>query len=394
MRFILVLITSLLSQVAFAQQGIRFNREFNGVEDFLEQIKKSKKPVLLVAYSSTCDVCGHMDTAVYRNAEVAKFFNKNFDCYKVDLESEIGSVFTAKYHIYGYPSYLFFNSNGIVVHRQKGGFPKKEFIDLGKDAINPDKQFLSASFKFKSGLRNKDLCKNLAESAKEMDDIDLMNQSVLCYLETEKNWGSEISMKFILEFINEIKEPHFQYLIKNRSNFEKSLGAGKVSEKVDNIILKDLAYASYDSETERLDMAKMKSFGLQYLPEFEVNKAVALFQANELMRRNDSLGYVKAIINYFDEFPSSNGFLLTNLSQGISELTDEPQYLIKALEYAVKAIDHLKSENCYLVAASIAMQLQNTTKAIEILTQAQDQAKIEKKSFKTVNLFLDELKSN
>jgi hypothetical protein len=189
-------------------------------------------------------------------------------------------------------------------------------------------------------------------------------------------------------------EPHFQYLIKNRSNFEKSLGAGKVSEKVDNIILKDLAYASYDSETERLDMAKMKSFGLQYLPEFEVNKAVALFQANELMRRNDSLGYVKAIINYFDEFPSSNGFLLTNLSQGISELTDEPQYLIKALEYAVKAIDHLKSENCYLVAASIAMQLQNTTKAIEILSQAQDQAKIEKKSFKTVNLFLDELKSN
>jgi hypothetical protein len=335
-----------------------------------------------------------MDTAVYKNAEVAKFYNKNFDCYKVDLESELGSAFIAKYQIYGYPSFLFFNSNGIIVHRQKGGFPRKEFIELGKDAVDPDKQFLSASFKFKSGVRKKDLCKNLAESAKEMDDIELMNQSVLCYLELETNWDSEITMKFILEFINEIKEPHFQYLIKNRSSFEKAFGAGKVSEKVDNIILKDLAYTSYDQENQRLDIPKMKSFGQQYLPEIEVNKAVALFQANELMINNDTLGYIKAIISYFDEYPSSNGFLLTNLSQGISELTNEPQYLTKALEYAVKAIVHLKSENCYLVAASIAMQLQDTPKAIEILTQAQNQANTEKKSFKTVNLFLDELKSN
>ena len=394
MRFLFLIITSLISQITLAQNGIRFNREFNSVEDFLEQTKKNKKPVLLVAYSPTCDVCGHMDTAVYKNAEVAKFYNKNFDCYKVDLESELGSAFIAKYQIYGYPSFLFFNSNGIIVHRQKGGFPRKEFIELGKDAVDPDKQFLSASFKFNTGVRKKDLCKNLAESAKEMDDIELMNQSVLCYLESETNWDSEITMKFILEFINEIKEPHFQYLIKNRSSFEKAFGAGKVSEKVDNIILKDLAYTSYDQENQRLDIPKMKSFGQQYLPEIEVNKAVALFQANELMINNDTLGYIKAIISYFDEYPSSNGFLLTNLSQGISELTNEPQYLTKALEYAVKAIVHLKSENCYLVAASIAMQLQDTPKAIEILTQAQNQANTEKKSFKTVNLFLDELKSN
>jgi thioredoxin-related protein len=394
MRFVLFVIFGLVSQITLAQSGIRFNREFNSVEDFLAQIKKNKKPSLLVAYSSTCDVCGHMDTAVYRNAEVSKFYNKNFECYKVDLESELGSSFTAKYHIYGYPSYLFFNANGIIVHRQKGGFPVKEFIELGKDVLNPEKQFLSASFKFKTGIRNTELCRNLAESAKEMDDVELMKQCVVCYLESEKNWGSEVAMKFILEFINEIKEPHFQYLISNRSAFEKALGAGKVSEKVDNIILKDLAYASYDSETEQLDISKMRSFGLQYLPPVEVEKSVALFQANEFMRRNDSLAYIKAIIAYFDSFPSSNGFLLTNLSQGISELTDEPKYLAKALEYAVKAIEYLKSENCYLVAATIAMQLHDTPKAMEILTLGAQHAIAEKKSFKTVNLYLEELKSN
>jgi thioredoxin-related protein len=374
-------------------QGIKFITNLQSLEEFEIQIKKSKGNSLLIAYSSHCDVCGHMDTAVYKNKEVGKFYNKNFTVYKIDLETELANSFVAKYQIIGYPTYLFFNENGVVMHRQKGGFPVKEFLELGADALNPERQYLSASYKFQTGVRNKDFCKSLAESSKEMDNVELQRQCVMCYLEENPDWKSEESVKFIYEFVESIAEPHFQFLIRNRELFEQKLGAGKVSEKVDNIILRDIAEASFDQKTGVLDTSVIRSFAKQYLTDYEISKAIGLFQANEFIRRNDTVNYIASIIEYFKKFPSKNGYLLTNLSQAISELTDDPAALQEALKLALLSIEYMKNENCYLNAASIAMQLNDKQKAFEILQSGKDYAQKENKKFPTVSEFLIELKS-
>lgn len=374
-------------------QGIRFITDLKSLEEFESLIKKSKKNSLLIAYSSHCDVCGHMDTAVYKNKEVGKFYNKNFTVYKIDLETEVANSFVAQYQIIGYPTYLFFNENGVVMHRQKGGFPVKEFLELGNDAINPDRQYLSASYKFQTGVRNKDFCKSLAESSKEMDNLELQRQCVMCYLEENQDWKSEESVKFIFEFVESITEPHFQFLIKNRGLFETILGAGKVSEKVDNIILRDIAESSYDPKTGILDTAVIRTFAKKYLTDYEINRAIALFDANEHIRRNDTASYIASVIDYFKKYPSKNGYLLTNLSQAISELTDDPEPLKEALKLAVLAIEYMKNENCYLNAASIAMQLNDKQKAYDILLSGKEYAQKENRKFSTVNEFLIEVKS-
>jgi thioredoxin-related protein len=282
MRYLktITLVLLLLTNKLLISQGINFNSEVYAVEEFENIVKKSKKPTLLIAFSSHCDICGHMDTAVYRKKEVGKFYNKNFTICKIDLEKEFANAFISKYQIYGYPTYLFFNTNGVLMHRQKGGFPVKEFLELGHDALDPDKQFLSASFKFQSGVREQELCKNLAESAKEMDDIELQRKCVICYLDQNKNWGTDEAVKFIFKFTESIQEPQFQFVIKNRSLFEKIIGAGKFSEKFDNIILKDIAENAYNQEMGILDTTKAKEFAAQYLPSFETEKALWLFNSN------------------------------------------------------------------------------------------------------------------
>jgi len=374
-------------------QGIKFITNFQSLEEFELQIKKSKRNSLLIAYSSHCDVCGHMDTAVYKNKEVGKFYNKNFTVYKVDLETEMANSFVAKYQIVGYPTYLFFNENGVVMHRQKGGFPVKEFLELGNDAINPERQYLSASYKFQTGVRNKDFCKSLAESSKEMDNLELQRQCVMCYLEENSDWKSKESIKFIFDFVESDMEPHFQFLVKNRALFEEELGAGKVSEKVDNIILRDIAEVSFDQKSGILDTTIIRSFAKEYLTDYEINRAIALFQANEFIRRNDTVNYIASVIDYFNKFPSKNGYLLTNLSQGISELTDDPASLKEALKLAILSIEYMKNENCYLNAASIAMQLNDKQKAFEILQSGKEYAQKENKKFPTLSDFLIEIKS-
>jgi len=395
MRFIkyITLTLLLLTNKLLISQGINFNAEVYSVEEFENIVKKSKKTTLLIAFSSHCDICGHMDTAVYRKKEVGKFYNKNFSIYKIDLEKEYTSSFISKYQIYGYPTYLFFNTNGVLVHRQKGGFPVKEFLELGHDAIDPNKQFLSASIKFQTGIREKDLCRNLAESAKEMDEVELQRKCVVCYLDQNKNWESEEAVKFIFKFTESIQEPQFQFIIKNRALFEKTIGAGKFSEKIDNIILKDIAENAYNQEMGILDTITAKEFATKYLPPFEIEKALWLFNSNELIRHNDTINYINSIFNYFSKFPSSNGYLITNLSQSVADLTNDTVYLKKSLEIAQRSYLFMQDEKCYLNAADIAIKLNDYKKAYTILLEGQEYGVKEKRKFYKINDLLINLKT-
>jgi thioredoxin-related protein len=377
--------------VKISAQGIKFKEQIYSVLEFEKLAKKSKKPSLLIAFSSKCDVCKHMDSAIYKDKTVGKFYNKNYDVYKIDLEQEYSEQFAEKFQIYSYPNYLFFNTNAVLIHRQKGGFPVKEFIELGEDAKNPERQYLSASQKFQSGERSIELCKNLAESSKEMDNIELQRKAVMCYLESNTDWKSKESIKFIYDFVESISEPHFQFLIQNKKLFEDQLGEGKVSEKIDNIILRDIAQASYDEETKKLDTTKARVFAEKYLPRIEINKALALFNANEFIRKNDTLSYINAIIQYFNDFPSKNGYLLTNLSQAMSDLSNDPSILKKALDYSITATKYLQSENCYMNAASIAIRLNNYSIANSILLEGKQYALKENKKYSAINQFIKEI---
>jgi len=287
---------------------------------------------------------------------------------------------------------FFFNKNGILVHRQKGGFPVKEFLELGQDAKNPDRQYLSASQKFQTGVRNADLCKHLAESAKEMANVELQRKCVSCYLEENTDWKSPESIKFIYDFVEDISQPHFQFLINNKPLFETQLGEGKVSEKIDNIILRDIAQASYDESTKQLDTNAARVYAAKYLPVYEINKALALFNANEYIRKDDTINYLKSIVDYFSTYPSKNGYLLTNLSRAISDLTNDTAFLKQALALAIEATKYLKAENCYMNAALIAIHLNNYPKAYEILLEGKEYAQKEDKKYPALNQFITEIK--
>ena len=50
----------------------------------------------------------------------------------------------------------FLDANGAVVHRVKGERKKEEFLQLGKDALNPDKQLRTFEMKFKARLHSQD----------------------------------------------------------------------------------------------------------------------------------------------------------------------------------------------------------------------------------------------
>ena len=79
------------------------------------------KYIMVDAYTDWCGPCKQMDKMMFHdNAEVAAVMNENFISYKIDCERDFGLVFSRKFKVAGYPTLLFFNSNGQLIDRQMG----------------------------------------------------------------------------------------------------------------------------------------------------------------------------------------------------------------------------------------------------------------------------------
>jgi thioredoxin 1 len=137
---ILIGISLWLSSISFnanAQDkklGIHF---FEGSwKDALARAKLENKCIFFDAFASWCGPCKTMDAKVYTNAKVAAYFNKKFICVRMDMEKGEGPELAKKYtSIDGYPSLLFFASDGHVIKTVLGSRSAGTLIEEAKLAL-------------------------------------------------------------------------------------------------------------------------------------------------------------------------------------------------------------------------------------------------------------------
>ncbi len=90
------------------------------MEQMLATAKLQKKVLFVDVYTSWCGPCKWMDENTFMDSRVSEKFNKNFINYKVDGESFEGVNVGILYRVDSYPSYLFINSEGKILHRIEG----------------------------------------------------------------------------------------------------------------------------------------------------------------------------------------------------------------------------------------------------------------------------------
>lgn len=135
--FVFSLALILFALPAAAQSGISF--ENGSWEEVLAKAKKENKVIFVDAYAAWCGPCKYMANNVFPVAEVGEFYNQNFINYKYDMEKGTGPVFANKYKITAYPTFLFIDGEGNVVHRALGGRDKNGLIALGEEALGKTK---------------------------------------------------------------------------------------------------------------------------------------------------------------------------------------------------------------------------------------------------------------
>src|ERR1043166_8170090 len=136
----LTLLLSLFPLFALAQQnGIHFEHGVSWAE-IQSKAKAENKFIFMDCFTTWCGPCHYMSENVFPLDEVGNFMNEKFISVAAQLDTttadndEVKSSYkdahdiAEKNKVRAYPTYLFFDPNGVVVHRSVGAGPADEFL--------------------------------------------------------------------------------------------------------------------------------------------------------------------------------------------------------------------------------------------------------------------------
>jgi thioredoxin 1 len=131
--FFFLLITISVSAQTESTTGIEFVE--GNWTSVLSKAGQEGKLIFLDIYASWCGPCKKLKRTTFANEKVGTFFNTNFICVAVDGEKGEGPMLSQRYAVRGYPTMLFIDGSGTVVHREIGFMKAKHLFRIGEKVL-------------------------------------------------------------------------------------------------------------------------------------------------------------------------------------------------------------------------------------------------------------------
>lgn len=225
---ILVLIGIFCSPALTIGQGIEFT---HNLTEALAKAKAENKLVFVDFYTSWCGPCKVMAANTFPKENVGAFYNKNFINCKIQCDDKgEGVELGKKYQVNAYPTLMYLNKDGEMVHSVAGGLSPDDFIELGKDALSPDKNLLFVIKNWKSGKQDFESAKKYFSTLENAYRREKASGDFIEYF--NKLSTKEKTSKNTFELIKIVTPvpttPVFVYMENNLSKYAKSADSTEV----------------------------------------------------------------------------------------------------------------------------------------------------------------------
>jgi thioredoxin-related protein len=344
----LVLITSLA--VARQETGIRFEHaaSWKAVQ---EKAKAENKYIFMDAFTTWCGPCRMMAKEIFPLPEVGAFFNANYISLKVQLDTtkkdneEIKSWYAdahkimKDYKVNVFPTYLFFSPDGKLAHRAVGSSEAIAFIEKGKDALDPNKQYFTLAARYETGERSPAFLKSLAEAALNAYDREKIPVYGKEYLATQTDLLTEENIKFLDNFTQTSKDPGFEIISKNTVAFNKVIGEGKAEEKIKGIVLREEIFPVILESDAKPDWAALQS---QLTSKYPTIAEETLSYAKVIYYKNigDWPAFSTAVTNHLKNYGNkTSADQLNNYAWTIFENCSDVACINQAINWSKKSVD-------------------------------------------------------
>jgi thioredoxin-related protein len=299
---------------------------------------KENKYIFVDCFTTWCGPCKWLAKNIFPKQEVGDFYNTNFVSVEIDMEKGEGIELAKTWSVRAYPSLIFFNSKGELVHRSCGVDYRddfyKDFIKLGKNAMDPNEQMSSIKKKVDGGNADAktkakyisllasaylDYSKELADYMTTQKDEDLLQRY---------NWD----LLFSLNSAYDSKEVKF--LVANREKFAKLYTADSVNMKLANVYSTALMMNSMNPELYEKIKADLNGSGIK-----ESDKIILKADLFRYKNTKDWTSYAKTAITFTDKYSMSNASELNAMAWNFYEKVEDKELLSHAEGWARHAVE-------------------------------------------------------
>lgn len=266
---LIVFVCSATLAVAQEQKGMKFEHGTTWAQ-IKAKAKAENKYIFMDAFTTWCGPCRLMAAEIFPLQDVGDFFNANYINVKVQLDTtkkdneEVKKWYAdahaimKDYQVNVFPTYLFFSPDGQLVHRAVGSSPAAVFIDKGKDALQPDKQYYTLKRSYDAGKRDPEFLLSLSKAAQAAYDRDFAPVVISQYLATQKDLLTTENIKLLAASTSKISDPGFAIFRNNAEKADAALYKGASAAIVKSVVSRDLLAPLLNSKTE-VDWQKIES---------------------------------------------------------------------------------------------------------------------------------------
>jgi len=205
----------------------------------------------------------------------------------------MGRSFGRTYPVSAFPTLMYIDYNGELVHKVKGGQQIDPFIKLGKFALG--KVDFSKDFKvaYEKGDRSPELVYNYVKALNKAGKSTLKISNE--YVRSQNDLTTDQNLKFLLEAATHADSRIFDLMIENKSAIEKLTSKQDVKNKIEKACFKSAkkAVEYQNADLHKDALKKMK----KYVPEKAAQFAVYA-EMEFCLACGDGKKYLKACEKY------------------------------------------------------------------------------------------------
>jgi thiol-disulfide isomerase/thioredoxin len=351
-------------------------------EDLLREAKSQNKMIFLDAYTTWCGPCKWMAANMFTNDSIADYYNQSFICAHFDMEKGEGIQLAQKYQVKAYPTLLFINHTGEMVHKRVGAPQKvKDYLDMGIIALTPGEGFNAYMKKFQDGERDP------AFIMKYLDRLQgaymPVSEPLQQYFttQTESELMNRANWNMIFQFVTDMDSREFNFLIKHQKEYSDLYTADSVSAKISDVYMQALSALArsrtYTDENYNQLKQKIRNSGF-------INAEQVIFAGdlNLYQMKSDMDKFIGLAYTGMDTYYGNDYMMLNRMAWNFFQIANEKKHLEKAADWAKKSIALKSTPENNDTYANLMFKLGNKGDAVKYEKIALELAKKEKVALK------------
>jgi len=342
-----IVFTIIFHPIHAQEKGIKFEQDYNWSK-ILTMAKTDNKYIFVDCYTTWCGPCRFMESNVFPTTEVGQLFNDKFICVKFQIDTTASDVEKIKskykdaafikneYKIDGYPTYLFFNPAGELVHNASGACTPEEFIARGNNALDPEKQYYTQIRKYNAGNRDASFLKNLTLLAINAQDEIAISKYAKNYYASQSNLLDSTNLFFLYQTTLNTADTGFKLMSDNIEKFETVVEKKRLQNSLQFIIIRSEFFLDNNIGKD-WDNYKWNAFAKYLSKKYPLfaKKALLQFKIIIFEGKNNWKDYAKAVEKYIaiEVLPNSE---LNDYAWTIFRKSNDKEILEQALMWSNK----------------------------------------------------------